>query len=427
MKVAFVCQLWDKVHPPHQNSIGIWTYEVARRLGTNCETTVIVRRRRKDPTHVDIEGARVESLTPCVPMRVWIRASRLWSHVRSPAHPLFAQSFYGLDFIAQAVWRIRRLAPHVVHIPNFPQYAPMIRRAAPNAAIVLHMHCDWLVQLDRATVARALTAVDVVAGCSAHVTSAARERFADTGVRFAVLPNGAPVERLEDVMARRTPGKVLFVGRLSPEKGVHTLLDAWPRVVAARPDARLDIVGPSGEAPREFIIDLSDDPDLRGLSRFYPRGSAFKGSYDAALRAMIPAQIAHTVSFVGHETHERVIARCAASAVFVNAALWEAFAMPPVEALGTGTPVVMTRVGGASEFIEATGGGLLVEKNDPDALADAIIRLLADPSGSAELGRRGAQRVAKLYSWTRVAALTRDLYAEALSARRESAKRFGCA
>jgi glycosyltransferase involved in cell wall biosynthesis len=205
---------------------------------------------------------------------------------------------------------------------------------------------------------------------------------------------------------------------LSPEKGAHTLLEAWPKVVAAKPDARLEIVGPTGAAPREFVIDLSDDPDVRALSRFYPGGSAFKGSYDAALRAMIPSQIAHTVSIVGPESYDGVIARCAASAVLVNAAHWEPFGMPAVEALATGTPVVMTRVCGTSEIIEATGCGLLVDKNNPDALADAIIRLLDDPSGSAERGRRGAQYVAERFSWTRVTELTRDLYAEALSARR---------
>src|SRR5690348_13653505 len=98
MKAAFLCELWDLVLPPHQTSLGIWTYEVARRLSTNWEMTVIVRRRRGGPTHVDAEGARVEFLAPCVPIRVWMGASRLWGHVRPPAKPLFAQSFYGLDF-----------------------------------------------------------------------------------------------------------------------------------------------------------------------------------------------------------------------------------------------------------------------------------------------------------------------------------------
>jgi glycosyltransferase involved in cell wall biosynthesis len=70
------------------------------------------------------------------------------------------------------------------------------------------------------------------------------------------------------------------------------------------------------------------------------------------------------------------------------------------------------------EIIEATGGGVLVEKNNPAALADAIIRLLAAPEASAKMGRRGAKRVAELYPWRRIAALTQDLHGEALSVRR---------
>ncbi|WP_245451972.1 glycosyltransferase [Mesorhizobium waimense] len=69
-------------------------------------------------------------------------------------------------------------------------------------------------------------------------------------------------------------------------------------------------------------------------------------------------------------------------------------------------------------IVEATGGGLLVEKNDPAALSDAITRLVANPESSNEIGRRGAQRVAELYSWERVASITRDLHEQALSARR---------
>lgn len=416
MKVAFVSQHFDMVLPPDQSSVGIWTYEVSRRLAADCDTTVIARRPRGKPKRFEIDGVRIELLT-CAPARVWGRASRMWSRAW-PGAPLFAQSFYAFDFLAQALRKLRRLAPDVVHLQNFPHYAPAIRRAVPNAAIVLHMHCDWLAQLDADVMARGIAASDLVAGCSQHVVMTARERFGSTRTPFAVLPNGAPVDRLARVAARRMPAKVLFVGRVSPEKGVHTLLEAWPEVVAAHPEARLEIVGPSAALPRDLLIDLSRDPEVLGLSRFYPGGSAFRGSYEMALRAMIPPQFAHTVSFTGMEAYEKVIERCAGASLLVNPSLSESFGMSLVEALATGTPVVATRVGGMPEIVEATGGGLLVEKNDPTALSDAILRILADPESSNEIGRRGAQRVAELYSWERVAGITRDLHEKALSTRR---------
>jgi glycosyltransferase involved in cell wall biosynthesis len=418
VRVAFVCQHFDSVLPPHQSSIGIWTYEVARRLGADCEATVIGRRPRGGSGNLNVDGVKVE-LVPCLPMRTWAEASRVWNIVQPRRKPLFAHSFYALDYLAQVMRQIRRLAPDVVHLQNFPHHAPAIRRAAPNAAIILHMHCDWLVQLDRDTMARGVRAADLVVGCSGHIVAAARKHFADTGIPFAVLPNGAPV--LARTTSRPVPGRVLFVGRLSPEKGVHTLLTAWPKVVAARRDARLDIVGAGGEIPREFLVDLSDDPDVLDLSRFYPRGRAFRGSYEAALRGMIPSQLAHTVTFIGQETHERVIQRCADASLLVNPSLSESFGMSLVEALATGTPIVATRAGGMPEIVQATGGGVLVQKNNPDELADAIIRLLDDPDARAELGRRGAHRVAELYSWARIAALTQGLHGKALLARRTRA------
>lgn len=416
MKVAFVCQHFDLVLPPNQSSIGIWTYEVSRRLGAVCDATVIARRSRGEAAQVDIDGTHIELLT-CAPVRVWGKASRLWSRV-CPRAPLFSRSFYALDFLIQATRTLRRLAPDVIHLQNFPHYAPAIRRAAPNAAIVLHMHCDWLAQLDRDVMARGVAASDLVVGCSGHVVATALERFANADAPFAVLPNGAPVERLARIGARPTAGKVLFVGRVSPEKGVHTLLEAWPKVIAAHPEARLDIVGPPAETPREFLIDLSEDPDVLNLSRFYRGGTAFRGSYGSALRAMIPPQLKHTVNFTGPEPYERIIERCAGASLLVNPSLSESFGMSLIEALATGTPVVATRAGGMPEIIEATGGGVLVEKNNPAALSDAIIRLLAAPEASAEMGRRGATRVAELYPWARIAALTHDLHGEALSVRR---------
>lgn len=417
MKVAFLSQHFDVVLPPGQGSVGLWTYEVAHRLGEDCHTTIIARRPRRQPLPLEIDGARLDFLS-CAPSGWWRMASHAWGRAFPNSKPLFVQNFYALDFFLQATRRIRRLAPDVVHLQNCPQYTPAVRRAVPDAAIILHMHCDWLAQLDPKAMALCVAAADLVVGCSKHVVAAAQARFAETGVRFAILPNGAPVEPLCRESDQRTPGKVIFVGRVSPEKGIHTLLQAWPKVMAAHPHANLEILGPPEETPREFLVDLSNDSDVLDLARFYSGGKAFRGSYDAALRELIPSQLAHTVTFMGHKPHNVVIERLANSVLLVNPSLSESFGMSLVEALATGTPVVATRAGGMPEIIEATRGGVLVEKNDPDALARKIIELLASPEASAELGRRGAQRVSELYAWPRIAERTRLLHSETLSKRR---------
>ena len=64
-----------------------------------------------------------------------------------------------------------------------------------------------------------------------------------------------------------------------------------------------------------------------------------------------------------------------------------------IEAWANGVPVVQPRHGSFPELIEATGGGLLVEPNDPKHLAATLLELLSDPVRCAELGRRGYEGV----------------------------------
>lgn len=413
----FVSQVYDQVLPPEQNSVGIWTYEVARRLAARDHTTVIARRVQGKPARTEVDGANFLSLK-CAPPGVWARASRAWRRVAPASRPLYAQRFYALEYLAQAIRLIRRLGPDIIHLQNFPLHAPALRLACPEAAIVLHMHCDWLAQLDCRAMGRGIAAADLVVGCSEHVVAAARERFAGISVPFAVLPNGAPIERIGSHRAQRDASTVVFVGRLSPEKGLHTLLEAWPKVVAARPDARLEIIGPEAETPREFLVDLSDEADVRALARFYDGGSALKGSYANALRAMVPSPLAQTVSFIPQLPQDQVLARIGRAGLLVNPSLSESFGMSLIEAIAVGTPVVATRAGGMPEIIRETGAGTIIDRNDSSALAEAVVHVLANPERHAEIACRGAERAAELYSWSRIAALTDGLHGEALAARR---------
>lgn len=416
MKVAFVSQPFDLVLPPEQTSIGIWTHEVARRLASENEIRVYARRPRGiDPTAVP----SFVHLVGCAPMRVWNKASQFWARVRGEGDPFFARQIYACDFLVRVIAGLRRFRPDVVHLQNFPQYAAAIRKALPESAIVLHMHCDWLAELDIAAMARSVAAVDVVAGCSSHVTGRAQTRFGRKDLPCFVLPNGTSVDAIARPRKVTTGRKVVFVGRVSPEKGVHTLLEAWPQVVGAYPDARLEIIGPAAATPREFLVDLSDDARVRDLARFYPGGQHFSGSYEAMLKALIPQDLRHTVVFAGHQPHARIAERLRDAALLVNPSLSESFGMSLIEAMAAGTPVVASRVGGMPEVVEATGGGVLVEPDEPAILARAINASLARPDLGDERGRQASRKVAELFSWPRIARRASELHEEAVHRRRE--------
>src|SRR5690606_14898842 len=96
---------------------------------------------------------------------------------------------------------------------------------------------------------------------------------------------------------------------------------------------------------------------------------------------------------------------------------FEGFGLPAVEALACGTPVVATRAGALSEVLERTGGGELVPRDDPSALAAAIEKLMGDPARRAELARRGREAVVEAYSWPQIARATEGAYREVLARR----------
>jgi glycosyltransferase involved in cell wall biosynthesis len=409
LTVATLSQIYCEVVPPEQSSLGIWTWEVARRLSGRCRPVVYARGGRGKPARLAIDGIEVEHV-PAIRVGVWRRSARLWRHVFPATQPLVAQPFYALDYVRGAIAGMRGISPDVVHVQNFPSHVPLVRRALPNAAIILHMHCDWLSELDHRLMAKGVSQADLVVGCSRHVVERARTRFGDRGVAFEVVPNGAPVDR-SPVKAREGDTlRVLFVGRLSPEKGLHTLIEAWPHVIAAHPGARLDIVGAPAVTDRDLLVDLSADPEVKALARFYPGGDRYVGCYRTALQAMVPDQLRHTVNFVDALPYCDVQERYREAALLVNPSLSESFGMSLVEALAAGTPVVATRVGGMVEIVDDTGGGVLVKKNDPPALAGAICNLLADKILRSELGKRGAQRTARLYGWDTIAERMYELY-----------------
>jgi glycosyltransferase involved in cell wall biosynthesis len=146
------------------------------------------------------------------------------------------------------------------------------------------------------------------------------------------------------------------VARLEPEKGHPTLLEAWPLVLAAIPDATLLVVG--------------------------------EGSRREALEAMShELGIAARVVFTGRR--DDVPAVTAALDVAVLPSYREALGLTILEAMALSRPVVASNVGGIPEMVEDGVTGLLVPPRDPESLAAAIVRLLRDHPLADMLARAG--------------------------------------
>ncbi len=120
------------------------------------------------------------------------------------------------------------------------------------------------------------------------------------------------------------------------------------------------------------------------------------------------------VHFLGPVSESDLIAFYNLADVFVFPSLYEGFGFPPLEAMACGTPVVASH---AASLPEVVGdAGLLVDPCDPEAMAEAIHRVLQDPELAEELRRRGLER-ARQFTWERTAQETLAVYEAMLGGR----------
>jgi len=172
------------------------------------------------------------------------------------------------------------------------------------------------------------------------------------------------------------------VGRLHPQKDFATLLKAMVCVRDRLPDAHLLLVG-DGDLKPELVS------QARSL------------------------ELAQTVTFAGHRTDIPEI--LSAVDLLVLPSLWEGLPNALLEAMAAGLPVVATAVGGTPEVVVDGVTGFLVPPRDPQALADAILRLLRNPELRQRMGEAGRARVAAHFSIEQMVHKTEALYEQLLA------------
>jgi glycosyltransferase involved in cell wall biosynthesis len=399
MHIEFVAQPFDRVRPPGQNSIGLIVHNTASRLAREHRVAVHINAAQNISPGPD-GASDVEYKMHSTQIDDALRrlASRYPNWI---SHPRFVASRWHYRSYAMQVARsLRRSNCDWVHILNFSQFAPVVRRQNRRTRIALEMQCEWLTQFDRSAVARRLQHVDVITGVSDYITDKVREAFPEARDRCHTIYNGFDVGAFASAMARDPgqPPRVLFVGRTSPEKGVHTLIEAMRAVVLKVPGCTLDLVGDNSTLPAAFIVSISDEPKVQALSAYYD--GTICSDYQEHLRLLAAApELAGKVRLVGPVPQSALPEYYRSADVLVNPSFSESFGMTVVEAMAAGRPVVATRVGGMTETVESGRTGYLVEPGDVDGLAAAIVGVLARPDRGAALGLAGRERALRLFSW----------------------------
>lgn len=207
-------------------------------------------------------------------------------------------------------------------------------------------------------------------------------RLEDNGTS-ELAESGEPAER----------AAIGYLARIAPEKGLHVLVDAFT-ILAEKPefqDLQLRVAGYLGAKDRPYYLALERKLADAGLI----------GRYDFLGEVDRPAKI----SFLRSLT------------VFsVPTVYREAKGLFVLEALANGVPVVQPNHGSFPELLEATGGGILVEPDSPEALADGLAELLHDPGICKQLGRRGRASVLQNFDDVTMAKRTAEFYERILSA-----------
>jgi glycosyltransferase involved in cell wall biosynthesis len=210
--------------------------------------------------------------------------------------------------------------------------------------------------------------------------------FAD---RPAVLYNSLDVPA-KTLAPNRSKHQIVYTGGLKINKGILSLLKAWPRVIATDRGAELHIYGANRPA---------DDGQ----------------SIQALLLSRLRDQIGDSVHFHGFADRRQIFDAMETARAAVCPSYVETFGNAPMEAMACACPTIFTRRTSGPELIEHERTGLLIDPDRPDEIANAIIRLLTDDALAQRLGEAGRKRVEENFSIGVIVKQNEAFYQDCLS------------
>ncbi len=228
---------------------------------------------------------------------------------------------------------------------------------------------------------------------------------ADTS-RIRVIPCGVDTSRFQprDMATVRAtldlppvPHRlVLLVGRIEPLKGIDSLIEAVALLKARRPELR--------DALSALVVGGAAEHERSRWNAEQRRLHELRTSLG----------VADSVRFVGSRPQNQLALFYAAADVVTMPSHYESFGMAALEGLSCGRPVVATSAGGPAFVVEDGVSGLLVQPDNPPALADRLERLLTNDALRESMGQAARER-AQRFSWPSVTCEVLEVYHELLS------------
>ena len=234
---------------------------------------------------------------------------------------------------------------------------------------------------------------DSLITCSASMRDEITELFGPGLSEITVIRNGIDADRWPFAAHRPhrsddEPPRLVFVGRLEYEKGVHDAIAALPRIRQAYPGTTLTIAGDGTQ--QDWLVE-------RARKHRVVRATRFAGRLD----------------------HAELLTLLHSADVAVLPSHYEPFGLAALEAAAAGTPLVTSNVGGLGEAVIDGETGMSCPPRDVAALTAAVCAVLDDPAAARRRARAARERLTADFDWDMVAEETTQVYLAAKRRERE--------
>lgn len=285
----------------------------------------------------------------------------------------------------------------LVHVFNRPLWVIELGRGLPNTRFSLSLHNEMFHagKISPSKAAECIERVEFINTVSKFIADGVVKLFPQAKDKMNVVYSGIDIEKyqpnwseigaknkkkLKEKYGIADKKVVLFVGRLSVKKGVHTLLRAIKEVASSIKNVALVVIG----------------------SKWF--GSNEKNEYTVFLENLAK-DINVPIIFTGFLTPDQVPAHYNMGDIFVCPSEWEEpLARVHYEAMGAGLPIITTNRGGNAEVVKGFENGIVIDDySNPNAFARAIIELLSNPDKADNMGKNGHKYAQEKFNWKRVA------------------------
>lgn len=392
-----VCLLSQAYPPEKFDGVGRSTQLLARGLAELGHEVHVITRGQAAET-ITYEGTQVHKVVLRLNRYARYRHLAATHATLNYSHTVYdkvrqLQRHHGIQLVDSPLWHVEglvtersRLLPVVVRpVTAIRQIAELQNNRDPDRRM--------LGDLEQALLERASF---LAANSQATVKALTNVYQIPISVPHEVLPYGiAPVPdgevRLYDCSrpdpaaagSDHRPLDILFLGRLEKRKGIVDLLAAIPQIIAAAPYVRFTIAGADNS--------------------LYDGFQARTGQTYPAWFAHHHPDMARYVQFLGGVSDEQLNRLYQSCDLFVAPSLYESFGLIYLEAMNYGKPVIGCRAGGIPDVVDDGVTGILVEPGAPQALAEAILRLVRSPALLRAMGEAGRRRLLDRFTYLHMA------------------------